>query len=148
MLESIDADLARCLSIINSGAKILRYSKDFDSALTFYAHDDQAYFNASITLFTNIGEQANKLSIELKSKYMDLDWDLMISFRNRIVHEYHGIDIWIVFGIIQDEIPSLIQSIYEIINTEIACNNFNKEDLHVLMNDQYYNYVDFSKFKS
>lgn len=118
MLESIDADLARCLAIINSGAKILRYAKGFDSALKFYAHDDQAYFNASITLFTNIGEQANKLSSELKSKYIDIDWDLMIAFRNKII------------------------------NNEISSNNFNKEDLNTLTNDKYYNYVDFSKFKS
>jgi uncharacterized protein with HEPN domain len=38
-----------------------------------------------------IGENANRLSLELKERHPDLPWSAMYSFRNVVSHEYHRI---------------------------------------------------------
>lgn len=39
-----------------------------------------------------IGENANKLSDELKSRHPQLRWHHMVAFRNIMAHEYHRAD--------------------------------------------------------
>jgi uncharacterized protein with HEPN domain len=39
-----------------------------------------------------IGENANKLSDELKSRHPELSWRRMVAFRNIVAHEYHRAD--------------------------------------------------------
>ena len=52
-----------------------------------------------------IGEAANNLSATLISKYKDVPWPQIISFRNFIVHEYFGLDLDLVWNIIFVHIP-------------------------------------------
>lgn len=39
-----------------------------------------------------IGENANKLSNDPKSRHNDIPWADMVAFRNIVSHEYHRID--------------------------------------------------------
>lgn len=39
-----------------------------------------------------IGEASNHLSVELKSKFLDVEWAQIIGMRNVFAHEYFGID--------------------------------------------------------
>lgn len=43
-----------------------------------------------------IGEAANNLSNEFKSKYPEMEWNKLRGFRNIIVHEYFGISTKII----------------------------------------------------
>ncbi len=52
-----------------------------------------------------IGEAANNLSPSLISKYNEVPWSQIISFRNFIVHEYFGLDLELVWNIISVHIP-------------------------------------------
>lgn len=51
---------------------------------------------------------ANRLKEEFKSTNTEIDWEKMRGFRNRIIYEYFGIDIEIVWQIIEDDIDALI----------------------------------------
>jgi uncharacterized protein with HEPN domain len=147
MLENVNNDLKYCLSMINSASKIIDYAKDYDSAQAFYDHDRQAYFNSSITLLTNIGEAINKVSMQTQEKYPDIQWSQIVAFRNRIVHEYHGINTWVVFSIIRDELPALIEGTYQIINQGISTGLFDIKELELVKGNQFYNYVDSSRLE-
>ncbi|MDR3337699.1 MAG: DUF86 domain-containing protein [Treponema sp.] len=48
----------------------------------------------------NIGENVLKLSTALKQEYLNIEWQQIKDFRNRIVHDYVGIDLAIVYEII------------------------------------------------
>src|SRR5436190_10810156 len=48
-----------------------------------------------------IGEAANNLSPHLKSKHLEVPWPQIISFRNFIVHEYFGLDLELVWNVIE-----------------------------------------------
>jgi len=62
-----------------------------------------------------IGEAANNLSAGLKNKYADTPWEKIISFRNFLKHEYFGIDLELVWGIIESQIPVLKKDIEKVL---------------------------------
>jgi uncharacterized protein with HEPN domain len=52
-----------------------------------------------------IGEAANRLPVEFKSRHPEIEWHRIVGLRNRIVHDYFGIDLDIVWEILQAELP-------------------------------------------
>ena len=99
--------------ILDSGQKILEYTKD----LTFEEFQkDNKTIDAVTRNFEIIGEASNLLPDEIKEKYLEIDWYRIRGFRNRIVHDYFGIDLQIIWKITFEQIPSLISNIAHIIN--------------------------------
>ena len=62
-----------------------------------------------------IGEAANNLSAGLKNKCADIPWKKIISFRNFLAQEYFGIDLELVWGIIESQIPVLKKDIEKVL---------------------------------
>lgn len=58
--------------------------------------------------FEIIGEAANRLSEEFKERFPEIDWHRIRGFRNRIVHDYFGIDYSIVWLIKESFLPGMI----------------------------------------
>jgi uncharacterized protein with HEPN domain len=75
---------------------------------------DRKTFSASIRELEIIGEAVNNISEELKREYSQVLWQEIRSFRNKIVHEYFGIDHRIVWDIITNELPILERQVMEI----------------------------------
>ena len=98
--------------IQESAEKILEYTKDF----TFdeFSKDNKTV-DAVIRNFEIIGEASNLLPDEIKDKYSETDWHRIRGFRNRIVHDYFGVDLQIVWKITFDQIPGLITDIVKIL---------------------------------
>jgi len=98
--------------IIESAEKILQYTKSI--SFEEFSKDNKTV-DAVIRNFEIIGEASNLLPDELKDKYSEIDWHRIRGFRNRIVHDYFGVDLQIIWKIIFDQIPSLITEITKII---------------------------------
>ena len=49
-----------------------------------------------------IGENANKLSDDVKVRYPEIPWADMVAFRNIVSHEYHPIDAALVWKALSD----------------------------------------------
>ena len=75
-----------------------------------FAKDDKT-IDAVVRNFEIIGEASNRLPEEFKSSHGSIDWVRIKGFRNRIVHDYFGIDHSIVWHIIQNFLPKLINEI-------------------------------------
>lgn len=58
-----------------------------------------------------IGEAATNISEEFKNANPDIPWRKIIAFRNRVIHEYMGINYNIVVNILNDEVAPLKESI-------------------------------------
>jgi uncharacterized protein with HEPN domain len=58
--------------------------------------NDSKTVDAVIRNFEIIGEAANRLSDDFKITYSNVNWFRIRGFRNRIVHDYMGIDHQIV----------------------------------------------------
>ncbi len=91
--------------ILNSAYKIKRYTENLDY-YTFL--DDDKTKDAVIRNFSVIGEAANRMSDTFRNSYQNIQWNRIRGLRNRIVHEYFGIDYDIVWDIIRDYLPVLI----------------------------------------
>ena len=98
--------------IIESAKKILQYTKGI--SFEEFSKDNKTV-DAVIRNFEIIGEASNLLPDEIKEKYSEIDWHRIRGFRNRIVHEYFGVDLQIIWKIIFDLIPGLITEISKII---------------------------------
>jgi len=76
--------------------------------------EDSKTLDAVIRNFEIIGEAANRLPEGFKDKYPTIDWLRIIGFRNRIAHDYMGIDYKIVWTIVQkyhDQLSADIEKI-------------------------------------
>ncbi len=79
--------------MLESCHKILQYTNDisFEEFLK-----DSKTVDAVIRNFEIIGEAANRLPDEFKELHPTIDWHKIRGFRNRIIHDYMGIDYGIV----------------------------------------------------
>ena len=71
---------------------------------------------ASIKQLEIIGEAANNLTNELKSKFTEIEWRKIVGLRNILVHQYFGVDEKIIWDIIQEDIPELRTQVETIVN--------------------------------
>ena len=54
-----------------------------------------------------IGEAIKNLSIALKRKHRDVPWKEMAGLRDRLIHQYFGVNLDTVWKIIRQELPDL-----------------------------------------
>ncbi len=90
--------------ILESINKIRTYT----SGLSFEDFNfDVKTIDAVVRNFEIIGEAANKLPDEIKNKIPGVEWKKIIGLRNRIIHQYFGVDNGIIFFIIENELDNL-----------------------------------------
>jgi len=104
-----------CADILDSGAAILEFVKGL--AFEEFCNDRKTY-SAVIREFEIIGEAVGKLPEELKGSRPNVEWQDIKDFRNLLSHEYFGVDLEIVWKIIEDDLPVLMDAIREIMPTE------------------------------
>lgn len=97
--------------ILDSGKAITEYVKgmSFDD----FCNDRKTY-SAVIREFEIIGEAIGNLPYELKRRRSDVEWQDIKDFRNLLIHEYFGVDLEIVWKVIRDDLPVLLDAVKEI----------------------------------
>jgi len=65
-----------------------------------------------------IGEAVKNLPRSFKEKYPDIQWKEITGMRDKLIHEYFGVNYKIVWKTIQQEIPKLKEQIIEIMKKE------------------------------
>ena len=101
--------------ILDSGTAIQKFVKDL--SFEKFCNDRKTY-SAVIREFEIIGEAVGKLTDELQREYPDVEWQDIKDFRNLLIHEYFGVDLEIVWKIIQDDLPVLMDAVREILRPE------------------------------
>ena len=100
--------------ILESADKISRYANDL--SFEDFSKDEKT-LDAVVRNFEIIGEAANRLPEEFKAQHHEIDWQKIRGFRNRIVHDYFGIDLSIVWEIKEKFLPTLKQEILKLHNS-------------------------------
>lgn len=68
---------------------------------------DEVLCRASIRSLEIIGEATKKLSTEFKSEHSQIEWKKIAGTRDKLIHDYYGIDYDIVWDILTSKIKEL-----------------------------------------
>ncbi len=75
---------------------------------------DRKTIDAVVRNLEIIGEATKNIPENIRNAHNDIDWKGIIGLRNRIAHEYFGIDTSIIWNIITIELPLFKKKLQEI----------------------------------
>ncbi|MBN2682224.1 MAG: DUF86 domain-containing protein [Bacteroidales bacterium] len=107
-------DKIRLLHIRDAILYIESFTKDFDEEKYLNNHLVQSGVERQLEI---IGEAAANISKEVKTLYLDIEWNKIKAFRNVIAHEYFGVSSRQVWNVVCYELPSLKEKIDKIIQS-------------------------------
>src|SRR5215210_8523795 len=67
--------------------------------------------NAVMRSFEVVGEAARRISPELRKAHPEVPWRLMSDFRNKLIHDYFGLDLAVIWRTATEDTPVLLQQI-------------------------------------
>lgn len=62
-----------------------------------------------------IGEAAKNIPEDMRQEYPDIAWKKLTGTRDKLIHHYLGVDLEMVWNIIEEDIPSLKKKIEKIL---------------------------------
>lgn len=84
--------------------KILAYCAD-KSYARFCA--ETQLVEACVFNLSQMGELANRVDRDFADAHAQIPWRLLYGLRNRIVHDYEGVNLQLIWEIIRDDLPPL-----------------------------------------
>jgi len=58
-----------------------------------------------------MSESSQCLADEVKQTYVDVPWKEISGFRNILVHDYLGVDLDMIWSVIEQDLPNLVQAL-------------------------------------
>ena len=92
-LRHIDEAITRILAFTSAGETVFR--------------EDLKTQDAVVRNLQVIGEAAKKVSVATRAAHPDVPWKSMAGMRDRIVHDYFGVSIEIVWDVVENHLPPL-----------------------------------------
>lgn len=78
--------------------------------------NDETLKRAVVRSLEIIGEATKKIPLDFKSRFDTINWKDMAGMRDRLIHDYMGINYLIIWDVIQNKIPELNDQIQELLH--------------------------------
>jgi len=100
------ADIVECCE------KVLK----FTAGMTYkdFVNDD-LHFDAVVRNLEIIGEATKSISAQTRQKFPDVKWRKIAGFRDIVAHNYFGVSDEIVWDVVENEIPTLLLQVKNIL---------------------------------
>lgn len=87
-------------------------TKEFTCEMSFedFAKDRKT-IKAVVRSLEVIGEAANNIPKNVRENYPIISWEEIIGMRNRLIHEYFGVDLDIVWQTIKEDLAPLEETV-------------------------------------
>lgn len=125
------------LTILECIEKIDIYTTGYSTTKELLEANDQQAFNATSHLLLVIGEKTGKLEETLKEEIAFIAWEQISGLRNRLAHDYRGIDPDIVFQVCRFELPALKEACRSMLKLLRVSDN----DLHQWLSTSYFRHL-------
>jgi|YNPMSStandDraft_1061717.scaffolds.fasta_scaffold163704_1 uncharacterized protein with HEPN domain len=79
---------------------------------------DETLKRALVRSLEIIGEATKKIPADFKIKWDSINWKNMAGMRDRLIHDYMGVNYSIVWDVVRNKIPELYEQIAEVIRNE------------------------------
>ena len=73
--------------------------------------DDPMLRRALVNCIQEIGEAASKTTGPARARVAGVPWQKLIGTRHRLVHDYAGINLDLLWQVVEQELPSLIEGL-------------------------------------
>jgi uncharacterized protein with HEPN domain len=80
--------------------------------------NDELLKRAIVRSLEIIGEASKKIPVDFKLKWELISWKNMAGMRDRLIHDYMGINYSIVWDVIKNKIPELYIQISDVLDKE------------------------------
>src|ERR1035437_7432459 len=80
--------------------------------------DNETLKRAVVRSLEIIGEATKKIPADYKVKWSSIQWKNMAGMRDRLIHDYMGINYSIVWDVVRNKIPELYEQIVDVIEKE------------------------------
>ena len=102
-------DILECIHRIQRHTRDLGF-KEFE--------DDEKTIDSVLRNLEIIGEASRHVPREIQKRYSDLPWMEMYTMRNIVIHEYHGVNLSIIWHTVTEDLPALIPRLKEILEEQ------------------------------
>ena len=90
--------------VLESIQKIKKYTKGMN--FEQFLQDDKT-IDACVRNFEIIGEVSSKIDEDFKLNHSEIEWNRMKGLKNRMIHDYSGVDYQVVWDIISEYLDEL-----------------------------------------
>ena len=96
--------------------KVKAYTDDLDEDSFI---ENEMVQDAVIRNFEIIGEATKMISDNLKQSYYEIPWKEIAGMRDKLIHDYLGVDVYVIWETIKNDIPILEKFLDKIIKNNI-----------------------------
>jgi uncharacterized protein with HEPN domain len=89
----------------------------FTRGMTFEQFDeDRKTYNAVIRSLEVLGEAAKNIPAATRASATTIPWNRMAGMRDKLIHQYFGVDKRIVWAVITEELPPLREAVQTLLD--------------------------------
>ncbi|MDD6483907.1 MAG: DUF86 domain-containing protein [Clostridiales bacterium] len=100
--------------------KIIKYTDkiiDYTKNCTYESFSENTILvDACVFNLSQIGELANKIDDDFASANSHIPWRVLYGLRNRIVHDYEGVNLILIWDIIKNDLSELREQLQNLYN--------------------------------
>jgi uncharacterized protein with HEPN domain len=80
--------------------------------------EDEIVKRAIVRSLEIIGEASKKIPVDYKLKWNNIQWKNMAGMRDRLIHDYQGVNYSIVWDVVKNKIPELQSQVKDLLGRE------------------------------